>query len=76
MTVRAKLRLIEVTHTQGENKYLKFQTQYDDTIPEDRRFMKATPWGEFVMNVDNPSALAFFDGKIGQCFYMDVTLAG
>jgi hypothetical protein len=73
--VRAKLRLVAVTHTELNSKTLKFTTQYDDTIPEDRRFMQATPWGSFEMNVDNPSALAFFDGKIGQCFYMDVTPA-
>lgn len=64
----------------GHAKHIKFEARYDSTIPEDVSFMKATPWGEFTMSIDNPPALAFFqdaDGKwlFGKAFYVDFTAA-
>ena len=41
-----------------------------NSIPEDRRFNKATPSGEFWMQVDNPAALEVL--KLGQVFYIDM----
>lgn len=69
MTVRAKLHLSAVTEREGGQKMLRFETRYDDTIPEDRRFMKATPWGSIEMNIDNPAALARFE--LGKDYYVD-----
>ena len=44
---------------------------YDDTIPEDQRYCKATPSGKFTMVIDNPAALAFFE--IGKYYYFDAS---
>lgn len=45
--------------------------QYDESIPEDRRFAKATPSGEMRMYIDNPSAVEYL--KAGEAFYVDFT---
>lgn len=75
MTVRAKFTLVEITHTSWSttSKRLKFMAQYDSTIPEDQRFQKATPTGEFSMSVDNPAALDQFE--LGKAYYFDITPA-
>ncbi len=75
MTVRAKFVLQSVTTYGGEGRELKFWAQYDTTIPEDQRFAKATPSGTLTMTVDNPGALAVFEGKVGKAFYLDMTEA-
>jgi hypothetical protein len=73
MTVRAKFTLIEVTFTTGTAKRLKFSAVYDSSIPEDQRFQKATPWGQFEMTVDNPAALEQFE--LGKAYYFDAIAA-
>ena len=68
MTVRAKLVLSAVTErTYG--KTLRFDAQYDNTIPEDQRFQKATPSGFCELSIDNPAALEQF--KLGDAYYVD-----
>ena len=71
MTIRCKLRLTEITQCEYSPtvRRLKFTTQYDPAIPEDQRFYKATPSGEFTMLVDNPVALEAF--VLGKCYYFD-----
>lgn len=70
--VRAKVEHTAITiNHNGYASQLKFSTVYDQNTPEDKRFQKATPWGEIVMNVDNPAALAFF--KPGKKYYVDFT---
>jgi len=69
MTVRAKLQLSEVTEQLGGSKKVRFMTIYDNTIPEDQRFQKATPWGSVEFVIDNPAALAQF--KLGDYYYLD-----
>lgn len=73
MTVRAKMQLQEIRQSYGNTtaKTLIFRTSYDQSIPEDQRFYKATPYGEFSMMVDNPVALAVF--KLGDYYYLDMT---
>jgi hypothetical protein len=73
--VRAKFTLQEVTqHSHGAaSRTLVFRPQYDTSIPEDQRFAKATPNGEFRMYVDNPAALEQL--KLGQAYYFDITPA-
>lgn len=79
MTVRAKFVCSSVTfhadprENPNASRTFKFTAQYDMSIPEDRRFQKATPWGEFTMNVDNPAVFDHF--KIGQAYYLDLTPA-
>jgi hypothetical protein len=75
MTVRAKFTLASITHHMwsGESKTLRFQAQYDTSIPEDQRFQKATPSGHFEMQCDNPAALAQLE--MGKAYYFDITPA-
>jgi len=70
MKIRAKLQLTAITNHQYGNKTLKFDTRYDESIPEDQRFMTATPYGSFEMNVSNPVAIEYFK-DIGDDFYID-----
>lgn len=72
MTVRAKLQLVSITEHDWGGKTLTFHTRYDDTIPEDQRFQKATPSGQFEMLVDNPIALKHF--ALGKSYYVDFSL--
>lgn len=74
MSVRAKFKLESITsHAYGDTKTVKFIAQYDTSIPEDQRFQKATPWGEFQMMIDNPVALEQL--KLGEHYYFDITPA-
>lgn len=71
MAVRAKFRLSEVHHyAYGHKKYI-FRPEYDTTIPEDQRFAKASPSGEFTITVDNPAVDEQF--IVGNYYYFDVT---
>jgi hypothetical protein len=73
MTVRAKFQLREVhSYAWGGKKFI-FAPQYDTSIPEDARFAKASPSGEFSIVVDNPAVDAQF--KVGEFYYFDVTPA-
>lgn len=78
MTVRAKLKLTSTKQTkwhpghEGQTS-LRFEAQYDATIPEDQRFQKATPSGHCELVIDNPAALAQFE--LGKDYYVDFTPA-
>lgn len=52
---------------------ITLQPVYDQSIPEDQRFQKATPWGEISLNIDNPVAVDAL--KPGHSFYVDFTPA-
>lgn len=70
MAVRAKFQVTSVTtYTFGGE--VKLEPRYDETIPEDQRFLKATPSGELRMRIDNPAALEQL--KPGKTFYLDLT---
>ncbi len=71
--VRCKFMLTEITECNWSKtaKRLKFSAVYDQSIPEDQRFYKATPSAEFTMLVDNPLALAMF--KLGEQYYFDAS---
>jgi hypothetical protein len=73
MAVRAKFKLSEVHHyTYGTRKFI-FRPEYDTSIPEDQRFAKASPSGEFTISVDNPAVFDKFE--IGKQYYFDITPA-
>jgi hypothetical protein len=72
MTVRAKMCLSSIASYGYEGRELRFSTQYSPEIPEDQRFAKASPSGDMRIMVDNPAALAMFEGKIGKAFYLDM----
>lgn len=69
-TVRAKM---EVVNLDEEAREVVLTTLYDASLPEDRAFCQATPWGEIRMGIDNPPALEFFNH--GAAFYVDFSIA-
>lgn len=72
MTVRAKFVVSAITDLGPQSpKIVKLSAQYDMGIPEDRRFQKATPWGEVSLHIDNPAAVEQL--KIGKAYYIDMT---
>lgn len=72
-TIRAKFVCTSVTeHANNSNKTIKLTAQYDMNIPEDRRFQKATPYGEFKVVVSNPAAVERL-AVLGKAFYLDLT---
>jgi hypothetical protein len=66
--VRAKLRVDSI---EGNN--LKMSTVMDNSTEENRRFTKATPWGQLSFGIDNPEALKQFE--VGKYYYADFSLA-
>lgn len=74
MAVRAKFQVQSITtYAWGPAATVELAPQYDNSIPEDRRFSKATPSGKFTMLIDNPAALEQL--KPGKLFYIDLTEA-
>jgi hypothetical protein len=67
--VRAKFQVTGVTTHNHSTKEIELSTVYDNTIPEDQRFQKATPYGSIKMNIDNPAALEQLG--LGKYFYVD-----
>jgi hypothetical protein len=67
--VRAKVKLVSKVQHHWGSTTLRFDCQYDDTIPEDKRFQKATPSGHAEFMIDNPTAVAFFE--LGKNYYVD-----
>ncbi len=71
MSVRAKFVVSGITDKgQHAPKIVTLSAQYDMSIPEDRRFQKATPWGEIALHIDNPAAVEQL--KIGKSYYVDL----
>ena len=70
MAVRAKFTVVAITD-RGWSKEVELACQYDQSVPEDQRFQKATPSGSIRMQIDNPAALEQF--KLGKSFYADFT---
>jgi hypothetical protein len=67
-----KVVIQEVTEFRSGNKKVKFSADYDNSIPEDVSFNKATPNANLEAYVNNP---AVFDQlKPGNKFYVDFTL--
>jgi hypothetical protein len=69
--VRGKFQVTAITEHSYPTKEIEFATVYDTSIPEDQRFLKATPYGSIKMSVDNPVALEQL--KLGRFFYVDFT---
>ncbi len=74
MSVRAKFTVQSITKYQYGGVRVTLSPQYDESIPEDQRFSKATPSGEFWMVIDNPAASDQFG--LGKVFYVDLTAIG
>ncbi len=75
MSVRCKMQLVEVTQSawSTQSRVMKFRAVYDQAIPEDQRFARATPSAELTMTVDNPGAVDQL--TLGTFFYVDFTPA-
>ena len=73
MSVRAKLVVSEIRENRYGSKTVVLEAQYDDTIPEDRRFYDATPTGRCEMMINNPAAIEQL--RLGKAFYVDFTPA-
>ncbi len=78
MKIRAKFCLTAITEIPFYPGYpsrheFMFMPQYDDTIPEDRRFSEATPDGQLKITVDNPPVIEFWKSRLGKAFYLDFT---
>jgi hypothetical protein len=70
--VRAKFQVVELRESMwayNGAKTVILQPQYDDSIPEDKRFFDATPSGTMEMTVNNPGALEYL--TLGRKFYLD-----
>lgn len=74
--LRAKFRVSEVadlTYGQGKGaERVKASTVYSDS-GENADFFKASPSGDFTIQIDNPSAWGFF--QVGEDYYFDFSSA-
>jgi hypothetical protein len=71
--VRAKLRLQGLVPQTWGGFQVLFQCEYDNTIPEDQKFCKATPSGSANFTIDNPDAIKQL--TIGKSYYFDISEA-
>lgn len=74
MNVRAKLRctvenIRRYQHASLGQREYEFVAVYDDSVPEDQRYAKATPTANLKITVDNP-AVRFVPGD---SYYLDFT---
>jgi len=70
--MRAKMVLDSIRDHAWGGKTAHFVTQYDDTIPEDKKFCEATPSGSMEMSISNPAALAQLE--LGRAYYVDFNM--
>jgi hypothetical protein len=72
MNLRAKFVVTEKRehHWNRNQRTVILTPHYDQSIPEDRRFLQATPSGRFEMQIDNPAALEALE--MGKAFYLDL----
>lgn len=67
---RAKFTCNEVT-TNSYSERATLNAVYADGKPEHNGFAQATPWGELVIQIDNPAAKGFF--KPGKNYFLDIS---
>lgn len=72
MTIRCKMRLVDVMRTAWGARKAFFNCEYDEALAkEDRAFQKATPTGSAEYVIDNPKATEQL--VIGEYYYVDFT---
>ena len=77
--VRAKFMVTQIVTTAwgsqpGQSSArVVLEPRYDESIPEDLRFQKATPSGRIEMQIDNPAAVEQL--VPGKAFYVEFTPA-
>jgi hypothetical protein len=69
--IRSKFQLQEIRqHSWNKNqRTFVFNCIYDSSIPEDQRFLDATPSGHMEITVNNPAVIA--EWKLGEYYYFD-----
>lgn len=72
ITARAKFRASAIEfqgdpRNEATPRIYTFAAVYDTSTEENRRFTKATPWGDLKMRVDNPDV----QFTIGTIYYLD-----
>lgn len=73
IVVRAKMRCSQVIKHDGGWETIKFNCQYDETLPEDRRFSQATSSGNAEFTLSTKSLLGHYIP--GKCYFFDVVEA-
>jgi len=76
MSVRAKFKLTSIRQScygVPHARTLRFEAQYDGSVPEDVCFSNTTPTGHFEMECNNQAALDQFE--LGKNYYFDITPA-
>ncbi|MFZ2635550.1 MAG: hypothetical protein WAX33_04340 [Rectinemataceae bacterium] len=71
--IRAKFCVQSVTDYGNNYGNIKMIAECDRSIPENARFVQATPHGELEIGVTNPAVLEQM--KPGKKFYLDFTEA-
>lgn len=77
MTTRCKFQVTNhlpaysTTDPDSPMKRIVFEARYDDRLPEDQRFFKATPSGRLDIIVDDPTVVSSL--KTGSFVYIDIT---
>lgn len=70
--IRCKFRIESIADNGSpESKKVVLTTQYDTSIPEDRRFTKWTPQGRIEVVIDNPAAISQL--VVGGDYYVDLS---
>ncbi len=73
MSILCKMRLNDVVSNVWGSRKAFFYTEYDQSIPEDQSFTKATPTGSAEFVIDNPAATEQL--VIGKSYYFTITPA-
>ena len=73
MSIRAKMRLENVTAREWGGVKAIFSCQYDQNREEDKSFQKATPSGSAEYVIDNPAVMGQL--VIGRYYYFDISEA-
>lgn len=77
MTTRCKFQVTNLlpaypsVDPDSSMKRVVFEPRYDQSLPEDQRFFKATPSGRLDIIVDNPTVVESL--KVGDLVYVDIT---
>lgn len=71
MTVRCKMKCVEVTQYEGDSRKVVFNAVCADEVPENQRYHRYTPTGRIELMITNP----FVSYIAGEFYYFDSTPA-
>jgi len=73
-TAVCKFACTGITDHGHSTRTVKLETRYDDTLPDDQRFSRATPYGAMEFGLQNPALEGFF--APGATYYIEIRKAG